>query len=261
MYPHHETAIARVIERFAAEERVLGILLAGSIAHGTESEASDVDIMLVVSDDELTSLRAQNASAFSDTPLAGYEGGYIDVKYVSPGYLADVAERGSEPSRFAFDGSQVLFSRIDGLDDLVAAASRYPIEVRDDRIARFAAQVDAWTWMSGEAEKKGNPYLMATATSRVALFGGRMLLAHNHMLYPFHKWFLRQLEAAPDKPEGIVELIREVTASPSGEGARRLSETVLGFREWQRGEISWPNHFIHDTEQSWMRDAAAVEDL
>jgi hypothetical protein len=261
MYPHHETAIARVIERFAAEERVLGILLAGSIAHGTESEASDVDIMLVVSDDELTSLRAQNASAFSDTPLAGYEGGYIDVKYASPGYLADVAERGSEPSRFAFDGSQVLFSRIDGLDDLVAAASRYPIEVRDDRIARFAAQVDAWTWMSGEAEKKGNPYLMATATSRVALFGGRMLLAHNHMLYPFHKWFLRQLEAAPDKPEGIVELIREVTASPSGEGARRLSETVLGFREWQRGEISWPNHFIHDTEQSWMRDAAAVEDL
>lgn len=261
MHPHHEAAIARVIERYRDESGVLGILLAGSLAHGTATEQSDVDIMLVVSDDDLAERRAANTTAFSDTPLAAYEGGYIDVKYVSPGYLDEVAERGSEPSRFAFDGAQVLFSRVDGLEAKVAAASRYPLELRDDRIARFAAQLDAWTWMSGEAEKKDNPYLLAIGVSRVALFGGRLLLAHNHLLYPFHKWFLRQLEAAPDKPEGIVELIRSVTAAPSAAGAQQITDTVLGFREWQRGDISWPNHFIHDTEQSWMRDAAAVEDL
>src|SRR5690606_27809545 len=147
--------------------------------------------------------------------------------YVSPDYIAEVAQRGSEPSRFAFKGASVLFSRLDGLEAQLAFASRYPVEVRDDRIARFAAQLDAWTWMSGEAARKENPYLMATAVSRVALFGGRMLLAHNHMLYPFHKWFLRSLEAAPDKPEGIVELIRSVTASPSADGATQISETVL----------------------------------
>ena len=261
MYSHHEAAIGRVIARFRDEPGVLAILLAGSLAHGTATGNSDVDIMIVVSDDELAERRAANTTAFADVELANYANGYIDAKYVSPGYIADVALRGSEPSRFAFKGVQVLFSRIDGLEGRLGAASRYPVEVRDDRIARFAAQLEAWTWMSGEASKKDDPYLLATSVSRVALFGGRMLLAHNHMLYPFHKWFLRSLEAAPDKPEGIVELIRSATAAPSAEAATLIRDAVLGYRQWQRGETDWPNHFMHDTEQSWMRDAAAVEDL
>ena len=261
MYSHHEAAIARVIARYRDEPGVLAILLAGSLAHGTATGNSDVDVMLVVSDDELAERRAANTTAFSDVELARYPNGYIDVKYVSPGYLDEVSLRGSEPSRFAFKGARVLFSRIEGLEGRIAGAARYPVEVQADRIARFAAQLEAWTWLAGEAERKENPYLLATAVSRVALFGGRLLLAHNRMLYPFHKWLLRSLEQAAEKPEGIVELIRTATAQPTAEGARAISAAVLGFREWPRGEVDWPNHFIHDTEQAWLRDAAAVEDL
>lgn len=261
MYSHHEAAIARVIARFEPDPSVLAVLLGGSLAHGFASGNSDVDIMLLVSDDELAERQSRFDTAFSDVELANYPGGYIDAKYISTGYLAEVAERGSEPARFAFKGASILFSRIDGLQALLSAASRYPVEVRADRITRFAAQVEAWKWMSGEAEKKGDPYLLATAASRVVLFSGRMLLAHNQLLYPFHKWFLRSLAAAEDKPEGIVELMRAVSASPSAVGAEQVADTVLGFREWERGEVSWPNHFILDSEQAWMRDAAAVEDL
>ena len=261
MYSHHEAAIARVIARYRDEPGVLGILLAGSLAHGTATGNSDVDVMLVVSNEELAERRANNATAVSDVELARYPNGYIDVKYVSLGYIDEVSLRGSEPARFAFKGAKVLFSRIEGLEGGIAGAARYPIEVQADRIARFAAQLEAWTWMAGEAQRKENPYLLATSVSRVALFGGRMLLAHNRVLYPFHKWFLRSLESAPDKPEGIVELIRSVTAQPTAEGAVAISESVLGFREWPRGGIDWPNHFIHDTEQAWLRDAAAIEDL
>ena len=261
MFPHHEAAIARTIARFESESAVLGLLLGGSIAHGFETESSDVDVMLVVSDEEFDARLARLDTAFADVELAGYEGGYIDAKYVSPAYLQLVAERGSEPARFAFSGARVLFSRIDCLDDLVAAAARYPAETRDNHIARFAAQVDAWRWYSGEAERKGDPYLLSTATSRVALFAGRMLLAHNEMLYPFHKWFLRVLDQAPLKPDGVVELIREVVAAPSATGAERLADTVLGFHEWERGSVDWPNQFMFDTEQSWIRAAAALEEF
>ena len=261
MYSHHEAAIARVIARYRDEPGVLAILLAGSLAHGTATGNSDVDVMLVVSDDELAERRAAGTIAFSDVELARYPNGYVDAKYVSLGFLDEVASRGSEPSRFAFKGAKVLFSRIEGLEARLGAASRYPIEVQADRIARFAAQLKAWTWMAGEAERKENPYLLATAVSRVALFGGRLLLAHNRMLYPFHKWFLRSLEQAPDKPSGIVDLIRLATTTPSAAAATQISEAVLGFTEWQRGDTDWPNHFIHDTEQAWLRDSAAVEDL
>lgn len=261
MYPHHETAIDRVVARFEPEPSVLAVLLGGSIAHEFATPESDVDIMIVVTDDELAERTARLDTAFADVELAGYDGGYIDAKYVSPGYLDLVAERGSEPARFAFDRASVLFSRLEGLDDRVAAAARYPVEVRADRVARFAAQLEAWRWYSGEAHKKDDPYLLATSVSRVVLFAGRMLLAHNETLYPFHKWFLRVLDGVPDKPEGIVALMRTVSAAPSAAGAEQIAAAVLGYREWERGSIDWPNHFIYDTEQSWMRLAAAVEDL
>lgn len=261
MFPHHEVAIANVVTRFSADADVLAILLAGSLAHGYATEGSDVDILLVIPDTQFAERELRLDTAFSDVELAGYEGGYIDVKYVSPGYIDLVAQRGSEPARFAFEGARVLFSRIDGLEAQLTAAARYPVDVKLDRIARFAAQLDAWRWMAGEAEKKGDPYLAATAASRVVLFAGRMLLAHNERLYPFHKWFMRELAAAPQKPEGIVELMRSATLSPSAAAAEAVADAVLGYREWERGDVSWPNRFLFDTEQSWMRDAAAVEDL
>ena len=261
MYSHHEAAIARVVARYRDEPGVLAILLVGSLAHGTATGNSDVDVMLVVSDDELAERRASGTTTFSDVELARYPNGYVDAKYISQGFLDEVALRGSEPARFAFKGSRVLFSRIEGLEGRLGAASRYPLEAQADRIARFAAQLEAWTWMAGEAERKENPYLLTTAVSRVALFGGRMLLAHNRMLYPFHKWFLRSLEQAPEKPAGIVELIRQATTVPTADAATQISEAVLGFRDWDRGATDWPNLFIHDTEQAWLRDAAAIEDL
>lgn len=261
MYSHHEATIGRVIARYRDEPGVLAILLAGSLAHGTATGNSDVDVMLLVSDEELAERTTAGTTAFADADLARYANGYVDAKYVSLGYLDEVTRRGSEPARFAFKGAKVLFSRVEGLEMRLALASRYPVEVQADRVTRFAAQLEAWTWMAGEAERKQNPYLMATAISRVALFGGRMLLAHNRVLYPFHKWFLHALEGAPDKPEGFVELLRDAVTAPSAAKAEAIRDAVLGFRDWDRGETDWPNHFIHDTEQAWLRDAAAMEDL
>jgi hypothetical protein len=261
MFDHHEAAIARVVDKYSADPSILAIVLGGSIAHGSETASSDVDVMLMVSDHELADRNARFATTFSDTELAGYEGGYIDAKYISPGFVIEVGARGTEPSRFAFAGARVLFSRLDWIEAEIERAGAYPLAGREDRIARFAAQLEAWRWMSGEGEKKNDPYLLATASSRVVLFAGRLLLAHNQLLYPFHKWFLRVLETADDKPEGIVEQMRELTAHPSAAAAEALADRVLAFREWERGSVHWPNYFILDTEQSWMRDAAAIEDL
>ena len=46
-----------------------------------------------------------------------YGGGYVDAKYTSTAFLRDVAARGSEQARFAFDDVIVAWSRIDGLDE------------------------------------------------------------------------------------------------------------------------------------------------
>ena len=71
---------------------------------------------------------------------------------------------------------------------------------RDDRVARFAAQLLAYRWFHSEAVKKDSPYLGALARHKVTLFACRIVLARNERLYPFHKWLLAETERATDRP-------------------------------------------------------------
>ena len=102
-----------------------------------------------------------------------------------------MVERGSEAARFAFGGITVLFEREDTGVDVraeVERAVRYPVEGNVERVRRFRAQLDAWRWFSKEGRKKGDGYLVVLAVRKLVLFGGRLVLAENEVLYPFHKW-------------------------------------------------------------------------
>ncbi len=252
-------AIEGTTERFLAQPEVLALLLGGSLAHGFATEASDVDVTIVVSDDEWSRRVAEGRTTFFTRELCEWEGGYVDGKYVSPGFLAEVAARGSEPARFAFQDAQVLFARDEAIPRLAAEIPRYPVAEKADRIARFAAQLEAWTWYAGEAFKKDDPWLVSTSICRVCLFAGRMVLAHNELLFPFHKWFLRVLEGARERPPGMVERIRALTRAPSAQEVSAFAEEVRGFRVWEGDRTKWPVLFMRDTEQDWLHESPAVE--
>jgi hypothetical protein len=65
----------------------------------------------------------------------------------------------------------------------------------------FYSQIIVYHWYIGEAEKRNDTYLTRRSAVDLVLFCGRLILAHNQMLYPYHKWFMRQLDKAPDKPD------------------------------------------------------------
>jgi len=257
--PAQRQAIERTTELFRAQPEVFALFLGGSLAHGFATESSDVDVLIVVSDADWAQRAAEGRTTFFTTELCGYEGGYVDGKYVSPGFLADVAARGSEPARFAFQDAQVLFARDEAIPRLAAEIPRYPVAEKAERIARFAAQLEAWTWYVGEAYKKGDPWLVSTAVSRVCLFAGRMVLAHNELLFPFHKWFLRVLDGAREKPPRMVERIRALAQAPSAAEVTAFVDEVRGFRTWEGDRTRWPARFMRDTELDWMHQSPAIE--
>jgi predicted nucleotidyltransferase len=59
-------AIARTTALFQAQPGVRALLLAGSLAHGFGTEASDVDVMIVVSDAEWAARAAEGRTTFFD---------------------------------------------------------------------------------------------------------------------------------------------------------------------------------------------------
>jgi predicted nucleotidyltransferase len=261
MYPHHSQSIQNVTDYFQRDPKVLALLLGGSIAHGFESQSSDIDIMIFVPDEDYQKRFQTGDIHFYNKELCTYEGGYVDGKYSSFEFVKQVAAKGSEPARFAFAGSQVLFSKVDGFAEQVCKAQAYPLLEKAERIKRFYAQFEAWHWYCGEALGKENGYLLGTAVSKLILFGGRLILAHNEMLYPYHKWFLRVLEGAKDKPLDFLACIQTLNESPTAENVEVFYEKTKTFQPWSDNLYSWPAQFMLDSELNWMDGRTPVDDI
>jgi len=265
MYAHHQETIGKIRDVFAGRDDVLAVLLGGSVAHGFCTESSDVDIMIIVSGEEYGRRRDADQLLYFDTTIPTYEGGYVDGKYISIDFMRKVGEKGSEPARFAFQDARIILSRMEGLPALLADIARYPAEGKAMRMARFYAQLEAWHWYTGEAKRHDNGYLFNLAVSKLILFGGRLILAHNEMLYPYHKWFLRVLGDAPDKPEGLMGLIDGLLKDPAKEKIDAFFTCVKDFRQWVGDDISfgasWGQFFMYDSELNWLTGHTPVDDL
>ncbi len=261
MHQHHTDSIERVQTYFSGIPEVQALLLGGSIAHQYESADSDVDIMIVVSPEEHASRIAQGQLQFFSRELVTYSEGYVDGKYISLDFLNRVADRGSEPARFAFSDARILFSKVDGLDAVLRNVTAYPIEQKVNRIQRFYAQFETWAWYAGEGLRLKNQYLLNVSVSRLILFGGRLILAHNELLYPYHKWFLRVLSDASQKPKQMMGCIEDLQSAPSEANVRAFFECVRDFRVWETSTRGWPNTFMVDSELTWMDGKTPIDDL
>ena len=261
MYPHHEESVQRLIEHFQAVADVDALILGGSIAHGFAAPTSDIDIMIVVSDQEYDDRLREGRLQFFDNQVCTYDEGYVDGKYLSLGFLRQLARSGSEPARFAFQDARVLLSRIDHLEEIIRSIARYPVEEKSERIRRFYAQFETWHWYANEALRLNDHYLLGVSIAKLVLFGGRLILAHNELLYPYHKWFLTVLDAAAERPPDLLDCIRQLEEHPSRDTVRRFYEAVANFRQWEMPEIPWPSQFMIDSELTWLNGTSPVDDL
>jgi hypothetical protein len=261
MFEHHSTTLARAADHFSKDPEVIALLLGGSIAHGFCTADSDVDVMMVVSDADYAARLRSVRTGFFSRDLCTYAAGYVDGKYISPSLLREVIAKGSEPARFAFRDARVIFTHDPELPALVEQAARYPALGKAERVRRFQAQVEAWRWYSAEALKKQNLPLLRTAVAKLTLFAGRIVLAHNEILYPYHKWFLRVLAGAPEKPAGLLEQIEALASAPDAGSVELFTTAIREFRGWEIDPIGWGAQFMLDSELNWLHAPPPIDDL
>ena len=266
LLPHHAATVTALTQQMSADPDVLALVLGGSIARGFATPASDVDVTIVVSPEDLARRAAAHRLHYNATDVVTYEGGYIDGKYVDLAGLRLVAERGSDPARYAFVGARVLFSRVDGLADLVAEITRYPQAERASRIERFAAQLLAWRWYHSQGVAKGDAYLTTASLAKVVLFACRLVLAQNSLLYPHHKWLMRVTAGAPDAPTDLVPRLLVLSADPAGADVGDVDALVRDLFDRygidrEAADAAWPTHFIRDSENAWVHGHAPIDEM
>lgn len=251
MLEHHVRFVDEVGERFRAQPSVEALIVGGSVAHSLARPDSDLDVMLVVAEEEFARRTESHEVTLFDSTAGDYEGGYLDAKYISRSFISEVAERGSEPARWAFADAIVVFSRTEELEELLGRAGAYPEEQRDEKVRNFLSHAMLMTWFHSEAAKRDDVYLAAYASSRLALYAGRTILAHNRLLYPFHKWFTTILERAPLRPPDLLQLMAAVLAEPTESNAQALTAAVVATVGVEPSIAEASSRFTEQTEWSW----------
>lgn len=260
MRPHHKQAIEKLTKSFENQNKYLALIITGSVAKGLEREDSDIDVVVVVSEDEYQKMKKRKRLFYYTTNFCEYPGGYIDGKVVSLDFLKLIAERGSEVARDLFRGSWIAYSTIPELEDILKKILVYPKEEKNKKIQKFYAQFEYNKWFIDEAVKRKDNYALLRGVTDLVLFGGRLILAHNEILYPYHKLFTAALERAPDKPENFMKLLNTLLKVPNHNNALAFYEAIKNFRKWEIKE-AWPIQFLFDTELAWVDGKAYVGDL
>ena len=260
MYLHHAAVIQRLIEKFQPDPNFVAVIVGGSVAKGWAKENSDVDVMLVVTEDEYARRTAMNDLVYYDPSLCDYEGGYVDGKIMPPSFLQEVADHGSEPARAAFVNARVAYSHDPAIAELVARIPVYPEAERAEKLRAFYGQVLLLNWYVGEAEKRSDPYLLAYMSSDLALFASRLILAHNRMLYPYHKWLMKVVAQAPEKPAHFMEMINALVTQPTQANAQALCDSLSAFQDWGVTIGEAVILFMHHREWNWRTGRAPLQD-
>ena len=260
MKAHHKEAIERLSESLKQNENYLAVIITGSVAKGEERDDSDIDFILVVTDEEYEKRKKRNRFLYFDTQYCDYPGGYVDGKIVNLEFLKLVAERGTEPARDAFRDSWIAFSKIPELENILESIPVFQKSEKAEKIQKFLAQFEIAKWYIGEAVRRNDKYLLIRTMTDLVLFGGRLILAYNEILYPFHKLFMNALKKAPEKPDNLLELINTLLDEPSIENAQAFYDCIKNFRNWKLRLIPSIQYML-DTELAWVDGKPYVGDL
>ncbi|MEL7450788.1 MAG: nucleotidyltransferase domain-containing protein [Pseudomonadota bacterium] len=258
---HHQRAIDSLIRAYRDDPRFRALIIGGSVAKGWARDDSDVDFMIIASDEEFERRLATQDLFINRTDLCDYDGGYVDGKILNVGFLNDVAARGNEPSRAAFTGAFAAYSHVEGLDVLLRSIPVYPAEGHAERVRSFYRMAFIQHWLMHEAVRHDNRYTILRAASQLALFAGRLILAHNRILFPYHKWLSQALASATDKPENLESLLDALLASPGSATATAVFDALKEFHDWGVSDLEAYTWFMTDVEWSWRNGNTPLEDL
>jgi hypothetical protein len=102
--------------------------------------------------------------------------------------------------------------------------------------------------------------LLLRSAADFALFAGRLILAHNRILFPYHKWFMHELRSAPEKPDDLIDAMERLVREPCLENANPVLASVANFRDWEKPLRNPAAQFMEDSEWNWREGLAPVAD-
>lgn len=222
MFKHHIESIEKLKEYFIGQEGVLAIVLDGSVVKGNARPDSDIDAVIVVTEERYARLSAEKRLAEVIPGYCTYEGGYFDVKYKTKAILQRAAEHASEPTRSAFVKAQVIHSKDWEIAELVKKIAQYPEHEFTDKVRCFNANLQLNRGYFLHCVGRDNAYMRAHLAQEIVYSVYRLILAENRVLFPCNRRLEETVRTCKRRPQNIIELGTEFLQTISSESCEKF---------------------------------------
>lgn len=186
MYQHHKESLDNLIQYFSDKDEVIALIFGGAVAKGCERPDSDLDAMVVVTEEAYEQRRKENRTAETIEGHCTYEGGYFDVKYMTKQFLEDASKKGSEPARNAFVKARVLFTKDEEIPQILARIPIFQKQEKEEKMLSFYSDF----WLNYYYFLKCCPldgYMKLHAVNEVIYSIYRMILQEHEILFPSNR--------------------------------------------------------------------------
>ena len=206
MRKHHVESIEKLKKYFLGMDGLVAIVLDGSVVKGNAREDSDIDAVIVVTEEKYRALEAQNKLAEVIVGYCTYVGGYFDIKYKTKAMLKDAAAHASEPTRNAYVKAQVIYSTDEEIAGIIEKISAYPEHELEEKIHCFNAnlQLNRDYFMSCVGPE--NRYMRAHIAHEIVYSVYRLILAENRVLFPCNRRLEEAVKGCLHRPDNVIEL-------------------------------------------------------
>ncbi len=252
MYKHHEESLENLKKYFRDKEEVIALIFGGSVAKGCERPDSDLDAMVVITDEAYALRAANNETVETIHDYCTYEGGYFDVKYMTKQFLEEAARKGSEPARNAFLKSRVLFSSDPDIPRLVSEIPVFQKQEKEEKMLSFYADF----WLNYYYFLKSCPvdgYMRLHAVNEVIYSIYRMALQESEILFPCNRRLEEFVENVSQETAQLVSLGKKAAKSQEMEDVDAFVKYFLDTTSYEIpsdiGNVL--SRYTADFEQWW----------
>lgn len=263
MLKHHEESIQIMKEYFQRDNDVIALVLGGSVAKGEARPDSDLDGMVIVTDESYDKRKSEGKLCESINGLCTYPAGYFDIKYFNKKYLQAAVEQGSDPTRNSFIKAQVLFSNDPEIAKIIEKIPIYPRDKKLERIKTFHSILRfASGYFFNDALMSGDKYMLDKCCFEIVYAGLRMLFAYNEEFFPSHKRLIEYAQRLRCKPDKIVELAMAINEKKDALSRDAFVDAILNFTDWGfdiNSGYGWT--YVERLEQTWQYSDDNVYEL
>lgn len=244
-----EETIRLLVELVSKDDSIIALILCGSIARGTETDISDVDVYVVVSDERFESEKL-NKNYFWGTNFDSVEFSVeVDGKIIPKDFLEKVWERGNECVKSTLRYSKVLFSRDSDIENLLSNYQDYTQKEKKENMRKFYSLMKSSRY-SGDDDLSNIIYVNKCIYDTV-LYASRLVLAYNDILFPCVKNIRKELLRCVNMPKDFIKLMNEVMESYSFDKLVEFYDGVEGYFKDIRFDDRLRKGYVLENELFW----------